>query len=91
MSKPMETKERFTAYVTKYALTAGIIEVEADQVGDDMIQQVGAAYSTYYHGNDWWRTRAEAVAYAEKTRATKIKSLEKSLATMRALDFGPKP
>ena len=42
----------FTAFITTYALTAGIKEVRAELCSDTMVR-----YEGYYaHGNDWHRT-----------------------------------
>lgn len=79
----------FTGYVTKYALTSGILKVmleETDAPG--MVKDTRQRYATYYHGNDWWRTREDAVKRAEAMRQDKLKSLRKSIAKLEALDFG---
>ena len=74
-------------WITKYALTTGIIESDAEHclnVSEKMIQ-VGSG--TYYHGNDWHTSREAAVKRAEEMRNRKIRSIEKSLKQLRELTF----
>ena len=82
----------FTGYVTKFALSIGVIEVTLKETGTPrMVEHVGLAYLTYYHGNDWWRTRDEAVRRAEVMRDAKLLSLRGSIARLEALNFGIAP
>ena len=84
-----DTPERFSAYVTKYALTQGIEKIEVEVCGKDYPEMVKsiAGMGGHYHNADWHRTWAAAKAQAEKMRENKIASLEKSLEKMRALKF----
>ena len=79
-----------TIWVTKYALTRGIIKTNARfcrhgtmafRVSDD------AAFDTYAHGNDWHWTRESAVARAEEMRKAKIASLKKQIASLEKRVF----
>lgn len=82
--------ERFTAYITKYALTSGIKQVEVEDCFDsapDMIREVAERFPAYYHGDDWHRTREEAVQRAEEMRKAKIASVKKQLARLEKLSF----
>lgn len=82
----MVERERFVAYVTKFALTSGIWsgEVELDSNISDTMVSVG---SEHYHGNDWHRTEAAAKERAEWMRIAKIASLEKQIARLQQLKF----
>lgn len=91
MTKDLE----FTAWVTKYALTHGIFSTPVRLCQNSTTSMVSDLHpdrdkhgGTNYHGNDWHRTREEAIAHAEKMRVKKIASLEKSIAKFKALDFG---
>ncbi len=76
------------AWVTKYALTAGILEVDAERCTDRMISvDAPGNYTSCYHGDDWHDTREAAVARAEEMRKKKIASLKKQLAKLEALKF----
>lgn len=89
----MDTKserESFTAYITKHALTVGIkpicVELCSD-ISPDMVCEVDDVWHSHFHGNDWHRTRDEAVARAEQMRVAKIESLKKQLAKLEKLRF----
>jgi len=77
-----------TAYITKYALSQGILEMEVKETGGPaMVEGKINGYTVYFHGSNWHLDREEAVAQAEKMRLLKIKSLNKSLAKMEKLKF----
>ena len=80
-------------WITKYALTQGILEKEAEicsTVPDNtMIKTVGSKYPEYYHGSDWHYTNEEAVAKAEKMRRNKIESLRKQIKKLVCMKFLP--
>ncbi len=85
-------------WVTKYALTQGIIEVEAEEPPekspDMLVVRPGAdsemfsfSFTQYLHGSEWHRTREDAVKEAESMRVKKIASLEKSILKIKKLKF----
>lgn len=74
-------------WISKYALSAGVQEVECGDITD------GCAYSPY-GGCNWLKmgidahdSREEAVAKAEKDRIKKIASLEKQIKKLKAKTF----
>jgi len=79
-----------TYYVTKYALTQGIVEVPEDR-GQNHI-----GYLYYDHGGwsiqvtnkDWFTDLPAATARAEAMREAKIKSLQKQLQKMKLIAIG---
>lgn len=71
---------------SKYALTKGLIEQEAELVGDSMVRIISGDY-LHGDGKEWHRTREEAVARAEVMRARKIDSLKKHIKRMEAMKF----
>lgn len=75
-------------WITKYALTQGILEVEAKDLGDDMIKTV-EKYPSYYskEGRDWHRTKESAISKAEEMRQKKIASLKKQIEKLEAMKF----
>ena len=80
---------KFKGYITKYALTRGIIEVELEELNNPLIVEdtyTGDKYSVEH----WHRTYESAQIRAEAMRLDKIASLEKSLEKMRALRFDKK-
>lgn len=79
-------------WITKYALTQGIFEIEAERctnVSDDMIEQKNIQWQTYYYGegNEWHLTKEGAIKRAKEMREKKIKSLKKQLNKIEKLDF----
>ena len=77
-------------WVTKYALTKGIFEVEATEcmdIGDkpmNMIRVQGGSGRTYYHceGRDFHRTEMGALNRALEMGSKKIKALHKNINTL---------
>ena len=83
-------RTKFSAWVSKYAMTKGIYEIEAEDCFDispTMVHDRGAMYTTFYHKDEWHRSEAEAVAKAEAMRTARIKSLEKQIARLKAMRF----
>jgi hypothetical protein len=70
-------------FITKYALTQGILVAEAEDVGDGMVHIPGSTekgtFSCYFHEGDWFLTLAEAETKREQMISRKRKSLEKAL------------
>jgi hypothetical protein len=79
-------------YVTKYALKMGIQELDADEITGSRAwinsRQFGTAFGNYFCGNDWHKTKAEAIARANQMRDQKIASLRKQIAQLEAMTFG---
>lgn len=78
-------------YITKHALTAGIIEIEAetcDNVNPDMIKDINRVHD-YYHGEgrQWHRSKETAIFKAEAMKEAKIKALNKQLEKLKKLTF----
>lgn len=83
-------RENITAYVTKYALTTGILEVEGvvcHSTSSAMFQWKTDGFSNTAHGKDWHRTREQALARAEEMRQKKIASLKKKIEQLEKLKF----
>ena len=80
-------------YITKYALTAGIMEVDAEQssVAPSMVswknQEGWGEQNAHGEGKDWHRTKESATARAESMRLKKIASLKASIKKMEKLKF----
>lgn len=79
-------------WITKYALTKGIFEIEAERcitIDNDMISEAGVNYNTCYHGEgrQWHLTKESAHKQALKMRDAKIKSLQKQIEKLNKLTF----
>jgi len=77
-------------FITKYALTSGIFEAEAEvtEISPTMIST--EAYDCYYHKPHWHTTREEAMIQAEKMRKARIAALHRQLKKLKALKFTAK-
>lgn len=79
-------------WVTKYALTIGIMELDAEatsQSGRLAVRRSRNSYPQYYYGEgkEWHRSKDAAIARANTMRAAKIKSVKKQLERLEALEF----
>lgn len=78
-------------WITKYALTQGIFEIEAEECGmgfPGMIQ-TKEEHPSHCHeeGKDWHRSKESAVKRAEEMRQKKITSLKKKLEKLEKMKF----
>jgi len=79
-----------TIYITKYALTEGILERELVKKEGGMVVVKCDGWMNgkgYFHGNDWWDTKSEAVTRANEMRRKKIVSLKKTIEKLEHLSF----
>lgn len=77
-----------TAYVTKYALTDGILPVEAIFNGRYLKFRMRPTAPTQCIGpSDYALTKSLAIGQAEKKRHKKIESLRKQIAKLERLNF----
>lgn len=74
------------AYITKYALTKGIFEVDCERLSEDRIR-VFSVVTQYYSGYDWYYTKEAAIVRAKEMQDAKIKSMEKQLQKLKGLKF----
>lgn len=71
-------------WITKYALTRGLFQTEATDLGDEMIETEN---QTYFHKNEWAKSKDEAIIIAELKRRNKIASLKKQLNKLEKMRF----
>lgn len=83
------TDRTFTAYITKYCLTKGILSKTVENCGDRMVKTVDDRWTSYYHSQEWSRTHADAIRQSETMRLKKIASLNKQIAKLEKLRFVP--
>ncbi len=77
-------------YITKYALTRGIQEVEVEEPTDiapNMVVLQGKPYRQCFHKWEWFESREMAVARAEELRGKRITSLQKQIAKLVDMSF----
>ena len=82
----MESKDKIIAYITKYALTKGIIEKECIQRPNDLIRTTDE-YPQYFHANEWFSSKEDAIKKAEQMRVKKLESLNKQVNKLTNLKF----
>jgi hypothetical protein len=81
------------AYITKYALTVGIQEVEVELSPDHphyiswKEEGVWGSLYAYGKGKQWHRTKDAALAKAEQMRLAKIESHKKSIKKLESLKW----
>ena len=76
-------------WITKYALTDGIIEAEGEPYG---LEWVSASWDNGCHCNDfeqgeWFDTKERAIKKAEEMRQKKIESLKKQIEKLERMRF----
>jgi hypothetical protein len=80
------------AWMTKYALTAGIQEIECElcvSVPGMISRRSNICTTEYFHGEgrEWHTSRQSAEDRAEIMRLNRISSLEKQIRKLKALNF----
>lgn len=80
-----------TVWITKYALTTGIMTEQVEeptQRSPNMICARALGPSAFFHGKDWHRTKEAAATRAEEMRKTKLASLKKQIIKLERLNWG---
>lgn len=80
-------REEFDVWVTKYALTTGILKkrVRLGLCSENIVTEHSTNYS--YFKRDWHRDEESAIAKAEEMRVAKIESLGKQLVKYKGMTF----
>lgn len=80
----------FRAWITKYALSTGITEVDASLSDRGVLswKKNGYAQYSFGEGKDWHRTHAAAIECAKRMRDAKIISLRERIAKLEKMTFG---
>lgn len=74
-------------FITKYALTEGILERDALYVTANLIGVYGKGYYTYYTKGEWYETMNGAKQQAEIMRRNEINNLSKQLDELQKMSF----
>lgn len=80
------------AFITKYALSSGIEEVEMDVIlNDPHFTKKGYrkqnGFQQSFYNDDFHLTKEDAIKDAEKRRKKKIESLQKQISKLEKLSF----
>lgn len=76
-------------FLTKHALTKGIIEEEVNQITPDTVEGWSVTGWIYHkgEGREWHRTKESAAARAESMREAALRSLERKKLMLQQLKF----
>jgi hypothetical protein len=79
-------------WITRYALTVGILEVDAEiSEGMASFKRTLDSYTEYAHGKDWHQTKDQALIRAGEMKIAKLQSLEKQIKKVSKITFEAKP
>lgn len=84
--KDLKKEDVVDVWVTKYALSNGIMKISARFCGDGMVNHISDSWH-YYHGDEWHLTAEEAATRAEEMRLKKIETLKKQLKKLESKRF----
>jgi len=73
-------------WITKYALTQGIFEIEAEIVRDVSTKMVSTVKG-YFHEPDWHTSYEKSKEQADKMRNNALKSLSKKMKKLEEMKF----
>lgn len=90
MKKTIAEEKIVTAYVTRFAVAAGVVRVRGRYREDDekpmlAYRHPGASYDIYIAHKDWHLTEEAARADVEKRLKRKLESLAKQVATLEKM------
>jgi hypothetical protein len=78
-------------WITKYAMTEGILAVDAEHsqinAGTVKYRRSPKHLQEYAHSGEWHTSQSDAIDRAEDMREAKIKSLRKQIAKLEAMKF----
>lgn len=76
-------------FITKYALSSGIKEIEAEIIKSDYhnVEYVYYDYQSFSIGSNAFLNKADALKKAEEMRKKKIASLKKQISKLEKMTF----
>lgn len=84
-------KERWILkiWITKYALTQGILELEAERCNNTNPDLIKTEKHGFFlgEGKEWYTTKEEAITKAEQIKQAKINGLKKQLKKLENMSF----
>lgn len=73
-------------FVTKYALTKGILELECEII-DGKLAKTIETYPQYFKESEWFYNEEFAIKCANKMKINKIASLERQITKLKKIQF----
>ena len=74
-------------WITKYALTRGIFEMEVKSTSRDGSTVYGNAWDGAYGSRDWYKRKTDAVKRAKEMRKREITRLENKIKKLKEKRF----
>ena len=77
-------------WITKYALTKGIIEVDGELISSDFVSILNRGVSLpthWFYKGDWHSDKQSAIKKAEEMRQKKIESMKKQIQKLEEMRF----
>ena len=77
-------------WITKYALTKGIIEADGELISYDSVSILNRGLSLpthWFYKGDWYSDKQPAIQKAEEMRQEKIASLKKQIEELERMRF----
>lgn len=76
-------------YITKYALTDGPYEVDAEILFDGAMAswKPEGSFKMTAHGKEFWTTKEDALADCERRRKAKLASIDKQRIRLEKMEF----
>lgn len=80
-------------WITKYALTKGILEVDSETVkdfhvrGNSIYYREQTGYPQGFHDGEWYEDQQVAIAKAEEMRQKKLASLKQQIEKLEKIVF----
>lgn len=73
-------------FVTKYALTKGILELECEII-DGKLAKTIEKYPQYFKESEWFYNEEFAIKRSNKMKTNKIASLERQITKLQKIQF----
>lgn len=73
-------------FITKYALTQGILEKDVTLLDSGVVATPGT-HANYFHKGEWYKERVEAIKDARLRKDRKISSIKKQIKRIEDLTF----
>lgn len=76
-------------YITKHALSKGIIEAEVEQVAPAVVRHQDGSKVTMYYAGEWHIDRGNAIIKAELMRIDQINKCKRTIELLESISFQP--
>lgn len=74
-------------FVTKYALTKGILELECEIINGKLAKTIETSFPQYFKESEWFYNEEFAIKRSNKMKINKIASLERQITKLQKIQF----